>query len=684
MTRSTRFGSEIGPLLGGAGLRTRLIGIALLACAVYGPDLDHAFQFDDEWKIVENRDIRDPLSYLRRLGQGRYHEGASRLVSNLSISLDYALFELDPFGYHLTNLLLHALNVVLLGLLGHALLSREDEVLANSASVRPNPTDHGTTVILAAALFAVHPLNSEAVNYCNARPNLWVTAFYLSAVLAALRARALPAGGRARRWGAWALFAVALCLALLSKELAVTVLVMAPLVLWWFAEAQPIPRARPYLVVLAVAGLLLLGLGIGLLTGSVFEVYDAVVTTGNAVAGSFWMYLIVTVLEQSEVFLRYLALALLPWPGFLNADRGSLGQLYDRLYEEGRVVAGALEIVLAPLLCFGLLLFAVRAIFAWRRRAPFASFCALWPFVTHAPTSLVPRGQAMVEYRTYLPMVGVCLLLAWVLVRLLRSCRLPIGAASAVLVFVLAAGTMVRNQAWATPRSLWEDTLRKAPGNSRAHLSLGNVARKEGDLEAAVSHYRRALQLDPDYGGAHTNLGALLAGRGDLDGAAHHLARGAALEPEGNTYNNLANVLVMLGRMDEALVFYRKALARDPHFPEAELNLGMALVKQGDVDAAMTHYERALVLEPGLSEAHLMLGQAQLSRGQLAQALSSLRRAVELQPDSAKAHAALGVALSTQGAHEPARRHLARALELDSGLERARAYLEELRGRTRR
>jgi len=653
-----------------------LLLILVAATLTYLPSLDHAFQFDDAWKIVENRSIRDPAIYLSGFASGQYSDGISRLLPNLSLALNYALFGLDPRGYHATNLIFHLLNVVLLAGFGRAAMGQ-----LGIAGATP-------VALLSAAIFALHPLNSEAVLYCNARPNVMATGFYLAGLWAVLGAEARRAAGRSAR-AAWAGFGASLLLALFCKELAVTLVLMAPLMVLWFRRET----AARWLAQPAIRWLLGLGglaaLAAGLASGALFEVQRALLDVGEHVAGSPLVYLGLTLFEQSEIFVRYLALALLPWPGLLNVDRTPLGRLHERVYEAGRVVDGAWVELLLPLFCGAVLLLSLRAIVTRRHRAPFLCFMALWPVITHAPTSLVPRGQVMVEYRTYLPMVGLCLLLGFGLYRLgaglLASVAGPRRVALPAIVALLgllSAATVVRARDWQTPTSLWQASLRHLPRNPRALNSLGMEAREAGDMPAAIAYFRRAVEADPDYGPGQNNLGSLLAMTGDWQGAARHLAITARLEPDRpGTHNNLGNVLARLGRFEEAFEQYRRAIAADPLFADAEANYGLALSQSGDGAAAVAHYRRALELQPGRVPVRVWLARALVAGGQVRQGIGELERALAGDPTHAPAHFELGKALAAHGDYGGARGHLARAAELAPGTRignEAHAYLQAL------
>jgi Flp pilus assembly protein TadD len=615
---------------------------------------------------------------LSAFGTGFHAEGAARFLPNLTLAWTYTRFGAEPFAYHLTNLVAHLITVVLVALFGRSLLRRvgggEDGI-----------------ALFGAGLFALHPLNTEAVNYCNARPNVMVTLFYVAALVAGLHVtEATNVSRRGRRvLVGWTVFGACALAALLCKELAVTLVAVAPLTFVWFAREGAVGTIGRRALSVAAGALVVAGTAVGFATGAWRGAWDQVVHTGAAVTGHWLSYAVVTVLGQSEVFLRYLGLALVPWPGFLNVDHRALEHLHERLFEQGRVVDGAVGVLAIPLASFAIVLVLLRLIFAWRARAAVGAYCALWPFLTHAPTSLVPRGEVMVEYRTYLPMVGICVGLAWGLSRAYAGWgarrmktlppRLGSGAVVALLA-VLTAGTVTRNRAWTTQESMWRASIAQAPDNARAYNGLGMAARAAGDLEAALAHFRRAVEIDPDYAESQNNLGALLAQRGELDAAGRHLSAAVRRAPDhADAYNNLGNVLVKLGRPDDAVVSYRKALELKSRFPEAEMNLGMTLARLGDVDGALAHYQRAVLLMPDNAIVHMLVGRALVAKGRVDDALGSLRHAVSLAPNDADARTELGKVLSYRADYAGAARELERALAIDPTHREARSYLDALR-----
>ena len=655
-----------GPVPGGNGvvpLGGGLLAILVLAGVVYVPALGHEFQFDDVWKIVENPALLDPMSVVSALGEGVYSENAARFLPTMTFVLNRALFGLEPFGYHLTNLLFHLTNVCLVALVGAAVLRRFGQ-----PSI--------TVALLGAAIFAVHPLNSEAVNYCNARPNLIVTTFYLTTLWSALWATEPSLTGRGRvswRWGVCALSMVGV---VLSKELGITVVAMVPVMLLWTTKLSPGARGetlRRWGV--PAAGLVSVGIAVFAFTGVLSSIFFNVIAQGNDRAGSWVLYLSATVLGQAEVFLRYLGLGLLPLPGFLNVDHSMVGSLQDRLFAAGGWSGAPWSILVVPAASAVILVLALLMIARLRRRYPFPTLCGLWLFVTHAPTSLMPRAEPMVEYRTYLPMVGFCLLAGWLLCRCGEALpatgwrnRSPHLLRYGVvgLLALLAFATSWRSQAWATQESLWTDSLSKAANNARAYNALGRVALERNALALATTHFRRALEIDPRFGDAHGNLGSALGQQGDAVGAVTALLDGAYYAPENaEIQNNLAILFVQRGEYDRATGHYDEAILLRPLFAEAHVNRGILRLLQSESEAAVADLRRAVTLGPEIVAAHIVLGDALVAGRQLAEAVDSYQRALTLDPDDVRVLNKLAAANRRLGQPRRAEELLRRVLEID-------------------
>lgn len=199
--------------------------------------------------------------------------------------------------------------------------------------------------------------------------------------------------------------------------------------------------------------------------------------------------------------------------------------------------------------------------------------------------------------------------------------------------------------------------------------NLGNALREARRLDDALSAYRRAIELKPDYAEAHNNLGNALLEAGDAAAALTSCARAIELRPGyAEAYNNLGNALKELSELDAAIAAYGKAIEAKSSFAEAQLNLGVALEAKGHGDAALECLRESVKLAPRLAAAHDKLGGILMRRGDIAGAIDAYRRVVELTPDCAQAHITLGNALTGASRAAQALPHYERAIALEPGL----------------
>ncbi len=194
---------------------------------------------------------------------------------------------------------------------------------------------------------------------------------------------------------------------------------------------------------------------------------------------------------------------------------------------------------------------------------------------------------------------------------------------------------------------------------------LGLALARRGKVDEAIVHYRKALEIDPDFVAAHNNLGLALAGRGQVEEAIVHYRKALMIRPDNaDAYNNLGAAMAECGRVDEAIAYYRKALEIRPDNAEVHNNLGIALAGRGQVAEAIAHFQSALKIKPDLADAHSNLGLVLAGRGQIDEAIAHYRKALEIKPDYENAHNNLGAALASRGQLAEAIVHYRKALEI--------------------
>ncbi|MDP3068831.1 MAG: tetratricopeptide repeat protein [Opitutaceae bacterium] len=544
-----------------------IIGSVLVA---YGGALHVPFLLDGEPTIIENPSIRDIWALGDVLSPPATAGTGGRPLANLSFALSYAISGLEPWSYHALDLIFHALaGLTLYGLLRRTLLL---------PAFSPH-FDHKTSTVAAgmiALLWTVHPLQTQTVTYASQRTEGLMALFYMLALYCFIRGTE----GRAKPWHRLAVLAC--LLGIMCKEVTAT----APLAILLydrtffagtFSEALRL-RWRLY------AGLTATWIPLVFLLVGVSE---------RGVGFNLDVPWLNYVLTQCEAVIRYLGLCVWPHP---------------LVFDYGPAVAESLEAVFPE----ALMLATVLGIATWAViRRPVWGFAGAFCLLVLAPTSLVPvTGAPMAENRPYLPLAAI---IAFFVITLhLIHGRRPVRILCAVLVAFGITATARRNLDYQDATRLWTDTVRKAPGNHRAHSHLAKqLADTPGREADALTHYRVALNLKPDDAAVHCNLAILLARRPETQAAAlDSYATALRLKPNfAPAHYNLANLLFALpGRQADARVHYEAALRFNPHFGEAHHNLANLIVAQaGQAEEALAHYEAALRLKPGYAEMHYNL-----------------------------------------------------------------------------
>jgi hypothetical protein len=501
--------SRAGLVLGGLAV--------LLPAALYFNTLDHPFVYDDYGTVVGNRSIQDPTD-VATLVRGNLF----RSVLALSYSIDVGNWGLEPFGFHVTNIVLHMLNVALVFL------------LVSRAASDWRALDHGADLSrvapafvagLTAVLFAAHPMMTQAVTYVSGRSEVLCGTWFLLGLLAMREGLV----SRRARWIAVSL--VALVLGLATKEVAAMLPAVAlaydRLLLGGSREAR---RRRLLRLHLPLVALMLLGAAAR--AGAYFFVEPPSAFVARPAP---WVYF----LTQLHVVWRYVFLLMAP--------------VSQSIFHAVRVVTSPLDL-LATAGALGLLavgVFAVRV----RSRAPLVTFGVVWFFLLLVPSSsVVPLQEVMSEHRVYLASVGfftaVAAAMAWLFARVPAAGRLPrlAGVAAVMLVVAsLSVLTVARNRVWADPVTLWRDAARKGP-TMWAYFNLGNALREQGDCIRAVIAYRNAIRLNPRVVLPYPDLGACLVELGRLDEARRVLTAALELDPKLSATRDTLRVLDRMER----------------------------------------------------------------------------------------------------------------------------------------
>jgi len=621
--------------------------LALAVCAVFGQTRHFQFvNYDDAAYVYENPAIEQGLSLHGIIRAFTHQNGPGEWLPLTAISrmADWQLYGANAGGHHLTNVLLHAATALLLFL-----------VLRNMTGARWRSA-------FVAAVFATHPLRVESVAWVTERKDVLSGLFFTLTLWAYARYVRKPAPAspgvfsflRSRLYWLALLF---FSLGLLSKGTLVTLPFVLLLLDYWplgrVTSDQPSPsfgaagkwqvtrflrlvlEKTPFLVLTAAA-----------CVATVLSQKDAIKSVQDVDFPS-------RISNALVAYADYLGQMLYP---------AGLAVLYPRPANGWSLWQVGLSVLVLLSISAGVV--------AGCRKHPYLLAGWLWYLGMLVPViGFVQVGeQARADRYTYLPQIGLYILVAWGVAELCgawRWRRVALGSAAGAIVAGLMAAAYVQTGYWQDSITLWTRTLACTSENYSAQYNLGNTLAEQGKSGEAIRHYERALQLNPDYIAAHNNLGLALAREGKLVEAIQHYERALQLKPDyAAAHYNLANALAAQGKPAEAIEQYERAIRLNPDYIEAHNNLGLALAAQGKLDEAIRHFERVLQLNPDDVTAHCNLGNALAARGKLAEAIQHCERALQLKPDNVAAHCTLANALVAQGRLDEAIQHFERALQL--------------------
>jgi len=601
--------------------------ILLLTTIVYANSIHNDFtNWDDLSLVVENPAIRslsiDNLIDIFTPKAGKTYQP----VRVLSYAIDYYFWRLNPLGYHLGNIALHGFSAVILYLLLGNLLPQ----IRAESSLKSN----SIIALLASLIFAVHPVNVEAVTWISSRKYGLLAFFYFASFYFYIKH---TQKGRYHRMY-YTFSIVAYVLSLLSSPFSVTL--PAIVILYDYCRIRDInlynmtkSRLLSYLpyIILSVSQFIIL-----------FNSFTTSPGPEPAIKSHEMNSIFYTFLTMLRVLYDYIKNLIIPfWLNNMYVDHTSTS-----LFEYKVILS--LSVIF---LLIGILFFQVK------EGNKLNLFCLGWFVLTWLPVSnIIPISTKMADRYLYVPAVGLFLLFSvavyntshrWLSRKAKKFVTVPVIA---FLVFSLSYLSIDRNRVWANSQTLWEDSLRKAPAYWVPHMNLGLTMAQQGKIDEAISYYRESLRLNPNSVHTHNNLGVVLLERGQIDYAISHYATALRLQADyAETYNNLGVALFSLGDLDKAIAHYREALRLDPNFGKAHNNLGNALAEQGRFTEAISHYYKALETKAYYPEAHNNLGTALAQQGKLNEAILQFENALRLKPDYAQARANLRTAMQMVG-----------------------------------
>jgi protein O-mannosyl-transferase len=513
-----------------------ILGVAAVALAIaaYLNALDNPFVYDDTDTVLLNRSLVD-LSNIRFI----LLYSPFRPVVNVSYAIDRAMWGYTSFGFHVTNIALHAVVVGLL--FGWCTRAFADAYRVDEKG-RPE-----WPAFFAASTFAVHPMLTEGAGYISGRSEVLCALGFVGCLI--LARRAIQKGGLLPAAGA----VISALFALASKETAVALPVVLLAYDAWILSASPSAAAdggpgwkrRLWRVYVPAFALLAVGALIRLRT---------LVSVGAMIGRGP----IDNLLTQAIVIWRYIGLLLMPVGQTIMHDVRFVTSLADPV----ALVALAGLVALAA--------FAIRM----RTRDPLVAVGVVWFLAALAPSSsVISLREGMAEHRVYLASGGFFVALAAVAAHALTT-RASARVAASIVVVVCVLLTARRNFVWSDATSLWAEAAERAPATWEPHQAYADALREAGQCERAIPEYQVVLNLRPAHREAVTNMGVCLAQTGDAAGAERAFRTALEIDPSwARGYTNLGALAITRGEHEQARDFYQEAIAHDPKNVVARMQL---------------------------------------------------------------------------------------------------------------
>jgi protein O-mannosyl-transferase len=650
-----------------------LVCVALAAATLvvfWGARQCQFVDYDDPAYITSNAEVQRGLSAAGV--RWAFQSGAAsnwHPLTWLSHMADVDLYGMEPAGHHLTSVLLHAVNGVLLFLLLRGMTG----ALWRSAFV--------------SALFALHPLRVESVVWVSERKDVLSTLFWMLTVLFYVRyANEFKVqGSKFKIFYGLSLFSFAL--GLMAKPMLVTLPFVLLLLDYW--PLGRLPRGVAALVKEKIP-FFVLALASSVVTLLVQRQGGAVSSLSSVPMGA----------RVGNVFISYVRyVAKFFWPARLSPLYPHAG--YWPWWE----VAGAVMLLAAITIW----------VIGRARTKPYLLVGWFWFAGMLAPTiGLVQVGiQSMADRYSYVASVGLLIMLAWGAAEWMGTHRWILGTAAALALGACVVLTPRQVAYWRTSETLFLHAVEVTDRNYLAYNNLGYDLSNRGEMERAMVYFQKSLEINSNYDEAHHNLGYALAALGRYQEATNEYIKALSLNPRlteahnslgialgrlgltdagiheyqvaleenprhAGAHNNLGVALAMRGQLDEAIAQFRLSVACQENYFSAHSDLGNALALKGDLPGAIEEYEWCLKVNAKDPQVHNNLGNALAQEGKLEEAAAQYRVALNLRPENPEAHLNLGRCLARQGRRQEAEEQYNLALQQRPNYPEAQQQLEAL------
>jgi len=645
-----------------------IVCLLLAACVIliYWKVIDFGFvNFDDDQYVYANYNIQTGLNWNNiRWAFTTFYASNWHPLTWISHMLDIQLFGLNPGWHHLINVIFHVANSILLFLA----LERLTGALWKSGFV--------------AALFALHPLHVESVAWISERKDVLSTLFWMLTMFS------YSFYVRKRNVKRYLIIFTCLFAGLLAKPMLVSLPFVLLLIDYWplrrFAPSEEEMKTHVskfrifYSLILEKVPLIALVAGSSILTFIAQE-------KGGAVTPLDIYPLHVRIANALVSYMDYLAKTIWPFDlAVLYPHPGKSIKLY--------FAAGSF-----------LFLLLVTAFFVHQaRKRPFLIVGWLWYLGTLIPViGLIQVGsQALADRYTYVPLVGIFVILAWGIpsLKYFNSHKITVNISAVILLAIYSTLSWFQVGCWADSKTLFQHALQSGADTAQAHNNLGYALAEEGKIPEAISHYRQALKIDPKFFLSHNAWALALEKQGKYAEATLHYQQALLINPNNyDNHNNFGVLLAKEGRFKEALEQFREAL-RINNNEKINCNIGLALLQLGDRQQAGYYFDEAIRLNPENRERiekiysdggkegekidpinyyiqlvsknpdnaqyHYLLGTLYEKNNDILGAIAQYETAIKLNPEHADSHNNLGAILAEQGKLGEAKKHFQAAVRI--------------------
>jgi protein O-mannosyl-transferase len=617
--------------------------------------------FDDPIYVKTNQGIIHGVTFDGIIWAFRYVYASNwHPLTWISHMLDIELFGMNPGMHHLTNVVFHILNSILLFLLFQRMTGA--------------PWRSGAV----AALFALHPMHVESVAWISERKDVLSTFFWMLTMLSYY--------WYSRSCTLWRYLLVAMLfgLGLMAKPMLVTLPFVLLLLDFWPLrrnELNPHSKLLPNgntdvlndpsripsppgrgrgqseggvpMLVLEKVPLMLMALIASGVTFYAQSIGGALSSLGrmNPAARAENAFTSYTVYLWKMIWPLHLA-AFYPYPKHFS--------------------------VMAVAACLTFLISATLVVLKTARRLPYLAMGWLWYLGTLVPViGIVQVGsQAMADRYTYIPFIGVFVIIVWGLTDLVGKTPLARTALGTIMIAVLVLSgwfSWIQVGTWKNSETLFRHALVVTPDSYLAHGSLGIALFDRGDTEGAIKHFNESLRLMPNYVNAHCNLGMALVSKKQYPEAFAHYRECLRIKPGySEAYYNMGVALSDLGRKDEAITCYKEVLTRYPYHENAHNNLGLLLTEKGHLNEAVYHFRKAIESNPDNIRSRLNLSDALLKQGRLDEALFRINEALKVDPNNPGLYTCIGNIYTRKNDREKAGDAYIKASKIVSGYSEAK------------